>query len=369
MAPAVASPSGFLSEAALSLVGDSATVLMDDRSFPDGPPSAAQAGDARLVPTSSGAAAGGPGPNDPLSLIALRQRILSEAALRSLDDPLQPLVVVLPRKFSPAAATGFFEGLDLDWLRLVHVSDIAERRGRRVDPTSLRYPRVEANRQLDAANFAAASSLVRAGESLQRVLSENKSIAGDVVAEALTDVSYASRRRPNAVRASADRSRAWIAERLRSVSIDTPPGVTLSGAAGKFAATVTNGLDEPATVRIQAVTGDAISISGPMSVELGAGAQTTVLLNATATELGVHNVTLVLTDAAGHPLGSSDTVPIRSAQVSRVIWLILGAGIGLLFTAIGARLVRRVRKHARHADVDPEPTPEGDPEHVQDPTS
>jgi hypothetical protein len=36
-------------------------------------------------------------------------------------------------------------------------------------------------------------------------------------------------------------------------------------------------------------------------------------------------------------------LPIRSAQVSNVIWVIMGAGVLLLFGAILVRLVRRIR--------------------------
>jgi len=51
----------------------------------------------------------------------------------------------------------------------------------------------------------------------------------------------------------------------------------------------------------------------------------------------------MVTDGAGAPLGSSDQLPIRSAQVSGVIWLILGTGVALLFGAIAVRLFRRLR--------------------------
>jgi hypothetical protein len=78
-----------------------------------------------------------------------------------------------------------------------------------------------------------------------------------------------------------------------------------------------------------------------------------VLLNAQTRLLGIHNVTLVVTDVDGTPLGSSDTVPIRAAQVSAVIWLILGTGVALLFGAIAVRLVRRVRASTRAARATP----------------
>ena len=70
-----------------------------------------------------------------------------------------------------------------------------------------------------------------------------------------------------------------------------------------------------------------------------------MLLDRRHPSVGVHNVTLRLTDSTGTPLGSSDSgCPIRSAEVSRVIWVILGAGVVLLFGAIAVRLVRRVRR-------------------------
>ncbi len=50
-------------------------------------------------------------------------------------------------------------------------------------------------------------------------------------------------------------------------------------------------------------------------------------------------------------------VPIRAAQVSGVIWLIMGSGAVLLFGAIAVRLVRRVRaaRAEQHDQPDDEP--------------
>ena len=75
------------------------------------------------------------------------------------------------------------------------------------------------------------------------------------------------------------------------------------------------------------------------------------MLDAHANRVGVTNVTLALTDSNGNPLGESDQLPIRSAQVSVVIWLIIGTGVGLLFLAILVRLFRRVRGSRRSAEV------------------
>ncbi len=53
------------------------------------------------------------------------------------------------------------------------------------------------------------------------------------------------------------RSRAWIAGQLGSIEVDAPRAVTLSSSSGRFAATITNRLDQPVTVRLS--RGDARS--------------------------------------------------------------------------------------------------------------
>ena len=83
------------------------------------------------------------------------------------------------------------------------------------------------------------------------------------------------------------------------------------------------------------------------TIELGPGNRTSVLLNASSSATGIRNLTLLLTDIDGAPLGSSDDLPVRSNRVSNVIWLIMGTGIALLFGAIVVRLFRRVRAARR----------------------
>jgi hypothetical protein len=67
----------------------------------------------------------------------------------------------------------------------------------------------------------------------------------------------------------------------------------------------------------------------------------------TAHRLGIHNVRLVVTDRSGRPLGSSVELPIRAAQVSEVIWVIIAGGAAMLFGAIAVRLFRRIRAARR----------------------
>jgi hypothetical protein len=350
----VSPPKGYLDGPGLRLLEKDATVLLSDRAFLDPPPPVARTLGHRIVPTSSGAASGGPGPDDRAAPVAIRQRILSEAALRLIAPGRQPLVVELSSNWVPTATAGFFQGLDQDWLNLTSVGGATNAyRGRAVPLSRLSYPASQARRELDAGLFGAVSSLTRSGDTLDAVLSRNDTLRQTVADQGLNSLSYSSRRRPSAVRLSVERSRAWIETQVSSVRIEAPRRVTLSSASGRFSATLVNGLDQPVTVGINAVTDEPMSISGPSTVDIPAAGRTTVLLNARTSQLGIHNVTLIVTDVNGTPLGSSDQVPIRAAQVSAVIWLILGTGVALLFGAIAVRLVRRVRAATRAARAAP----------------
>jgi hypothetical protein len=359
--PVVGSPSGFIDVGAIDATDDAAPVLITDRAFLDEAPGVASLDGRKLIVASSGAAAGGPAPGDPYASVALRQRILSEAALRVLEPGRRdPLVVVLPVQLTSDGAGDFFAGLDADWLDLTTVSDATDRNGRPIEPGDLVYPARQETFELDPETFQAVNDLVASGETLQNLLTLNDHVAAEVTDQALTGASYAARASQQASRASLNRSRGWIDDRLRSVEIGAPPGVTLSSASGDFVATITNRLNHTVTVSVQARSGNGIEVTPPEPVELGPRSRTSVLLEARTPEAAVHNVTLLLTDSEGTPLGSSDRLPIRSAQVSDVIWVIMGTGVLLLFGAIIVRLVRRIRRHRRDGR-DPTPTDEPAP--------
>lgn len=346
--PAVSSPSGYIDADGIRLADPDTTVLVTDRMFRSKAPAVARTEGRTLVVTSSGAAAGGPGPTERMDPLALRQRILAEAAVRLLTPGRKPLVVTLPSTWSPESVTGFFEGLDVDWLDLTSVSSIARRAGQDVPVERLQYPDRQRRLELDAAMFTAAGDLVQAGETLQNLLTRNDQVAATVRDEALTDTSYPSRLQAETARASAEQSRAWIESRLGSVRIDAPKAVILSSGSGRFAATITNPLDQPVSVKLRAIADTPLRLSVPRDpIEVGADSKRTVLINASSSGVGIRTVTLSLTDLDDVPLGSYDDLPIRSNRVSNVIWLIIGTGVALLFGAILVRLVRRVRTAGR----------------------
>jgi len=319
-----------------------------------GAPAVVDAGPWRVAVSSSGAASGGPGPGNRLADVALRQRVLAEAAVRALDPTHPPLVVTLPERWRPEDPAGFVAGLAQPWLQVSGLdAATAAQPPTQLDQRSLRYPLSAARDQLGASRFASANALVRAGRSLQRVLARNDSVASEVVDEALTTVGYGAR---GSVSDPAASSRGWIETQLAQVRVQGPSAVTLSGSSGRFAATIVNGLDQPVTVAIRAMTDPRIKVSAPRSVQVAASSRMTVLLNASHAQAGVHDVTLRLVDSEGDQIGESAYVRMRSAQVSKIIWAFLGVGGALLLGAIGVRLFRRVRA-ARNPDQPEEEAP------------
>jgi hypothetical protein len=188
------------------------------------------------------------------------------------------------------------------------------------------------------------------------VLSVETDLTARIRVDALGNLSYFARETAVRSRLATVNTTGWVRTQLGSISVSGPRRVILSSDSGPFSVTITNSLDQPVSVRIKATSSPPMEITDPGILQVPANTTSTRLLEASTDKLGVHNVTISVTDAEGNPLGSSYRLPIRAAQVSEVIWLIMGVAAGLLFIAIVLRVVRRIRG-AGPADDDTEPPP------------
>ena len=282
-----------------------------------------------------------------------RQRILSDAALRLLNDE-GPLVVSLPtdwRPGTPVDVEEFFNGLDVPWLHLTSVRQIARGTPAPIDPSQLRYPTARAEEELPSTNFEAAGELLDAGAVTESMLSTNHTLSVETTHQALTVTSYGARARPMVQTDIAIRSRQRLQRLTSQVTVEAPRSVTLSSESGQFSATVTNSLEQRVQVRVVARTDGQLQIEDSPVVDLAPGEVRTVELTARSSKLGLHNVRLAVADADGVPLGASDDFQLRAAQVSNVIWVVFAVGGVLLFGAIAVRLFRRIRDALRRREV------------------
>jgi hypothetical protein len=337
----VSPPSGRTTPEAMRELPRSTDVLLDDLGVTDSDTTVSRAAGHRVVLASSGAAAGGPGPVAAHSPIALRQRILAEAALRLLDDH-QPLVVELPDTLQRRLGRSFFDELDVPWVRLTTLSGATSLASVPSASQSLR-PLPAGKRRLPDAIYGAADSLLDEGRTLQSVLIDNHVLARQLFDEVTGNASYTAAQEPYLALSRTRIVGSWVSKSLDAIDLAAPPSVTLAGTSGRFSTLVSNQLDVPVRVRVRASSDSRLRISGGDSVRLAPHGQTTVSLNASTHQRGVHNVTLQLSSRDGRLLPhTSDSFPMRSEQVSGLIWVIIGVGVGLLFAAIVIRLTRRV---------------------------
>jgi hypothetical protein len=362
---AVAPGNDVLSPEALSQLATETVVLLGDNAFtipPRSPNSVVRLLGHKVLVTSTGAEAGGPAPtaaNDPL---ALRQRLLSEAALRLVDGDTAPLVVTLPTVWRGQDAASFFTDLEQSWLDVVPVGEVAARQAAGVKAASLAYTEADVAAELDASAFAAATRATGDATLLEQVLSSVTRVEALVRDEVLVTLSEQHRARPGLARAAAGRVEASLREDLGKIEIEGPTAVTLSSDSGPLGATLVNGLDQPVEVQVQVQTDGELTLTGGGVRRLAPRARSVVRFEATTRQPGVHNVRLSVTSLDGVPLGSSDALPIRAARVSALIWIAMVVSALVLFGMIGYRLpgqIRQRRAELAAADADPDPVPEG----------
>ena len=350
--PTVAPPSGYLSAISVAGLDNDVTILASDAVLAKPPelppdkladhPGVVTVNDHTVHLYDASASLGGPGPNNPLGDLAVRQRLVSEAALRSISHSTDPLVVSMPADWNPGAARpGLFSDLDDSWLSLVPLPSLAQVDPPLVAADDLVYPEREITLELDGGNFDAAERLFRAGATLQSVLNESSTIEREVAAQALTTTSYYMRANPTRAAVDAAEARRTIQRLFKRIQISAPPYVTLSSTSGRFRVDVRNDLEQPVSVKIKSLVDDELEIDGPARIGVEGNRITSVFLQVRSTGLGVHQVKLVLTDEEGTRLGPAADLPIRSSQSGRVIWVIIGVGAALLFGAITLRLFRR----------------------------
>ncbi|MBA2464403.1 MAG: hypothetical protein H0V42_05435, partial [Nocardioidaceae bacterium] len=182
--PIIAPPTGYLPGLSMALLDDDAPVLISDDAMPDAvSPTLTRQNGVDVVLVDSAASSGGPGSTGRTDPLALRQRILAEAALKALSggaDPTDqtdqtddPLIVSLPEGWDPGAdwqQADFFGGLDVPWLQQVDLRSVLARGPGPVDTTLPVYPLAERRAHIPVANLLATRDLVRTGSTYAELL-------------------------------------------------------------------------------------------------------------------------------------------------------------------------------------------------------
>ncbi len=346
--PAVAPPDGWLDNGSLSHLQADSVVLVSNHGAPRSRTEWRTGHSQDLVFTDAQASSGGPAPNPALGALALRQRIISDAALNTQNASNGPLVISLPPDWDPGAnwqQANFFAGLNVSWLNLVGLDP-----GSPTTPvldTPLSYPASERHLEIRQPNVDAAGELVATGRTLSQLLRTTNTVSHDVPGYALDAVSYHARTGQVTARTQTTATDLSLRATMAKVSVLGTAFVTLSGGSGTLAVTLVNGLDKPIRVGIKAHTStDDVHIEAVQPVTMAAGERTVLRLKANASSIGVTQVTLVPVTANGAAAGTPLTFSLRTSQVGNLIWGVLAAGALLLVILVVRRIRQRLRERS-----------------------
>ena len=348
--PVVDPISKTLPASALRRVEPSTPVVLGGDTFPDAQqPVVARDGRAPVVLADTGAGSGGPKPNSRYAALAVRQRVLADAALHALSsDKDQPLVVSTPPYWNPGSNwndADFFAGLDQPWLQMVDLTSVVNGAAPARPETGPVYPKEDRKAEIPRANLSASARLDATGQTYGRLLTDNDTVEDQLARVAILASSENTRDDAGQALARVESTTGYVRAQMQSVRIEGPDFVMMSSEDGPIQVTLVNGLDQPVRVGITARTrSTGLKIASVAPRTLGPGQRTAIRLRATSNNIGVHAVTLVATDDTGHPTGSITQFSVRTSRVSTVIWVIMASGGVLLFLAIAVRLFRRVRR-------------------------
>ena len=361
--PVLLPPSGLLSPEAVTVLEPGLPAVLSEAavSDPDGGPLLSRADEGRILLAPVADEMWGPGPGAPRAALAVRQRILADAALHALSgDRDEPLVRFLPPGWDPGdqwRRARFFQGLDVPWLAAADVGNLLSGLGapltdQPADPVEpsedIIYPDEEAADELPVMTAISTGALIVEGAAVEELITDESDVDEQVVRQALLTSSFWSRPHPGLAAeravAAAERVASWLGE----IQVRGPAFVTMSSETGTFQVTVLNGLDQRVTVGLRASVPDSeLQLTTSEPIELPPNGRGAMRIDATSTDIGVHLVTLQPVTVDGTAIGEPTRVSIRSSRVGLILWIVMGVGGTALLVAITLRLWRRVRRRRR----------------------
>ncbi|MBD8608392.1 hypothetical protein IFT73_16165 [Aeromicrobium sp. CFBP 8757] len=281
------------------------------------------------------------------SATTLRQRVLSEAALATLERTIDPdsrvdAVVLVDPQWDPGAdwASGqLASAFSAPFVQPVSLDGLLTRSLATYDGS---VPTTAKARPLSRAQLVAATEILQTGQTLGSIIAQNDGFDASSargVAEAL------------AVRWRLDRSEALTVAAARArrtgatldrITIEAPSSVTLSSSKGGFPLTIRNDTDEAIRIGVDLDSSNpALAIPSVDPVTIAAGERRTLTVQI---DLGTQRTTFLtagLVTSQGQDVGATTTFKVQSSSISTVLWVAMGAAGVLVLVALVRRFHRR----------------------------
>lgn len=308
------------------------------------------AGPVPLLVTSIGSTSAGQ-----RSVVALRQRLLADAALAVLERAIDPAsradsVTMVDPQWDPgtsrpgaqlaaAFAAPFTRATSLDTLL---TSSLPTYDGQ--------VPRTASATAVARSQLVAASDILAAGRTLASVTPRSEAVEASLARDTAEVLAVRWRRNRGTGFAIASARARRTGGLLDKISVEGPPSVTLSSSKGGFPLTILNNTDDAVSVGVSLDSSNpALDIPEVKPVEVAAGERRTLTVQV---DLGRQRATFLtahLVTPDGKQIGAPSTFKVRSSSIGTVLWVAMGAAGLLVLLA----LVRRFRRRRKGLTAEP----------------
>ncbi|GAA3520082.1 DUF6049 family protein [Aeromicrobium panaciterrae] len=281
------------------------------------------------------------------SVVSLRQRILSDAALAGLQRAIDSkshadAVTMVDPTWDPganAAGAGLSTAFGAPFARGATLDDLLTRP---LATYAGRVPTTSSVKPVSRTQLQAAADLAATGKALSSIDTDDEDVNATIARQVAGIVGVRWRKDPPlGVRVANNLSSRADVE-LTKIKVEGPPSVTLSSSSGGFPLTIINDTADDIRVGVQLdSTNPALDIPSVKPVDIAAGERHTMTINI---DLGRQNTTqltarVVSTD--GTVIAVSEAFNVRSSKIGVMLWVAIGlAGVLVLF-AMFRRFHRR----------------------------
>lgn len=282
------------------------------------------------------------------SVVTLRQRILSEAALAVLQRTIDPksladAVTMVDPQWDPGNTSTngqLASAFDAPFVSGASLDDLLTKP---LATYSGKVPVVAKARPLARTLLQATADLLRTGSTLTSIMPDKEGAAAGYSRDAAEVIGVRWRQHAQTgVTIARARARAAGTD-LGKVTIEGPPSVTLSSSSGGFPLTITNGTTHDIRIGISIDSSNpALTIPGVKPVEVGAGERHTVTVSIDLRNQNTTYLTASLISGNGETIGvPTKSFKVRSSKVGAVLWVAMGLTVALVLVALFRRFRRR----------------------------
>jgi hypothetical protein len=280
------------------------------------------------------------------SVVTLRQRILSEAALAALQREIDPksradAITMVDPRWDPGtqwASGQLAEAFDAPFTSGTSLESVLTR----PLTTYSGNVAVAKDRPLTRAQLEAAAEIVARGSALSSVIPQSEAVDDALAQDVASVLGVRWRTNPRTGTAIAQKLARQAGAELGKIKIKAPSSVTLSSSKGGFPITILNGTDEAIRVGVSLDSSNpALSIPDVKPVDIAAGERRTLTVSIDLGRQNTTSLTARLKSTDGKAIGEPDEFNVRSSKIGVVLWVAMGLAALLVLAALVRRFSRR----------------------------